>query len=67
MSSQFAEVYATLTPEPISQKKEEARIAEEHARLKYQKDHMYEDLHNEDNLAESSNQDRDPDFLDDFM
>ncbi|EME49998.1 hypothetical protein DOTSEDRAFT_68755 [Dothistroma septosporum NZE10] len=49
------------------QKKEAAKIAEERQRLKWQKDHMYDDLHDEDNLAESSNQDRDEDFLDDFM
>jgi hypothetical protein len=27
----------------------------------------YDDIHTEDNLAETSNQDRDEDFLDDFM
>lgn len=49
------------------QKKEEAKVAEERQRLKWQKDHMYDDLHADDNMAESSNQDRDEDFLDDFM
>ncbi|KAK4634236.1 Coiled-coil domain-containing protein 25 [Fulvia fulva] len=48
-------------------KKEEAKVAEERQRLKWQKDHMYDDLHADDNMAESSNQDRDEDFLDDFM
>ena len=49
------------------QKKEDARIAEERAALKWQKEHMYDDLHTEENLQSSSNQDRDADFLDDFM
>ncbi|KAK5110388.1 hypothetical protein LTR62_006096 [Meristemomyces frigidus] len=48
-------------------KKEEARVAEERAQMKWQKDHMYEDLHGEDDVATTSNQDRDPDFLDDFF
>lgn len=49
------------------QKKEDARVAEERAQMKWQKDHMYDELHAEDNIAASSNQDRDEDFLDDFM
>ena len=49
------------------QKKEDARLAEERAQLKYQKEHMYDDLHADDEVAQSSNQDRDPDFLDDFF
>ncbi|KAK1081269.1 hypothetical protein LTR33_004827 [Friedmanniomyces endolithicus] len=48
-------------------KKEDARLAEERAQLKYQKEHMYDDLHADDEIAQSSNQDRDPDFLDDFF
>ena len=32
-----------------------------------EKDHAYDDLMDEDEVAASSNQDRDPDFLDDFM
>lgn len=51
----------------FAQKQEDARIAEERARMKWQKDHMYDDLHTEDNMQNSSNQDRDEDFLDDFM
>ena len=50
-----------------TQKKEDARVAEERAQLKWQKEHMYDDLHAEDNKQNSSNQDRDEDFLDDFM
>ncbi|KAK0355610.1 Coiled-coil domain-containing protein 25 [Friedmanniomyces endolithicus] len=48
-------------------KKDDARLAEERAQLKYQKEHMYDDLHADDEIAQSSNQDRDPDFLDDFF
>ncbi|KAK5678272.1 hypothetical protein LTS10_009444 [Elasticomyces elasticus] len=48
-------------------KKQDAREAEEHAKIKYQKEHMYDELHNDDEIAQSSNQDRDPDFLDDFF
>jgi hypothetical protein len=51
----------------LMQKKEDARVAEERQRLKWQKEHMYDDIHTEDSLAETSNQDRDEDFLDDFM
>lgn len=49
------------------QKKEEARLAEERQQLKWQKTHMYDDIHTEDQMAMSSNQDREEDFLDDFM
>ncbi|KAI9756409.1 MAG: hypothetical protein M1815_003670 [Lichina confinis] len=48
-------------------KKEEARIAKERKEKAWQKDHAYDDLFTEENLAHSSNQDRDADFLDDFM
>jgi len=40
---------------------------EEREALKYQKEHAYDDLMNEEDIAMSSNQDRDPNFLDDFM
>ncbi|KAF2862731.1 putative coiled-coil protein [Piedraia hortae CBS 480.64] len=50
-----------------TKKKEDQRIVEERSRLKWQKEHMYDELHTEENMAESSNQDRDPDFLDEFM
>jgi hypothetical protein len=49
------------------QQKEEARIARERKELAWQKDHAYDDLHNEEAIAGSSNQDRDADFLDDFF
>ncbi|KAM0722962.1 hypothetical protein Q7P37_001160 [Cladosporium fusiforme] len=48
-------------------KKKDAQLAEERQRLKWQKEHMYDDIHTEDQMAMSSNQDRDEDFLDDFM
>ena len=51
----------------LLQKKEDARIADERSKVKYQKEHMYDDLFTEENLQSSSNQDRDPDFEDDFM
>lgn len=52
---------------PPLQKKEEARIKKEREQLKYQKDHAYDDLFNEENMAASSNQDRDENWEDDFM
>ena len=51
----------------LMKKKDDARIAEERAAIKYQKDHMYDDLHTEDNMQASNNQDRDSNFEDDFM
>lgn len=49
------------------QKKEEARIAKERQEKKWQKDHAYDDIFTEENLAQSSNQDRDETWEDDFM
>ncbi|QIX01399.1 hypothetical protein AMS68_006916 [Peltaster fructicola] len=48
-------------------KKQDQILAEERQRLKYQKEHMYDDLHTDENMEAASNQDRDADFLDDFM
>ena len=53
-----------LRDEQRSEEKKEKKRREE---LKWQKDHAYDDLFSEHNLQGSSNQDRDPDFLDDFM
>jgi hypothetical protein len=39
----------------------------EREQLKWQKDHAYDDLFSAENMEASSNQDRDADFLDDFM
>jgi len=61
-----------------TKRKEERRIREEKKNvekrerkerddLKWQKEHAYDDLMSEDSVVQSSNQDRDPDFLDDFM
>ena len=48
-------------------KKEEERVRKEREELAYRRDHMYDDIHTEDAMMESSNQDRDADFFDDFM
>jgi hypothetical protein len=52
--------------------REEKKIAEKRERqereqLKWQKEHAYDDMFDEENLQQSSNHDRDADFLDDFM
>lgn len=49
------------------QKKEEAQIAKERREMKYQKEHAYDDIFTEENMGQSSNQNRSEDFLDDFM
>lgn len=59
-----------LTPSsanPPPKRKEESRKAQEYKEKKWQKDHMYDDVFTEDNLAASSNQDRAEDWEDDFM
>ena len=50
-----------------AQKKEEAKVAKERKEKAWQRDHAYDDLFTEENMAQTSNQDRDADFLDDFM
>ncbi|KKA23429.1 putative coiled-coil protein [Rasamsonia emersonii CBS 393.64] len=45
----------------------EKREKKEREQLKWQKEHAYDDLMSEENIQQSSNQDRDPNFLDDFM
>ncbi|ELR08669.1 hypothetical protein GMDG_03355 [Pseudogymnoascus destructans 20631-21] len=50
-----------------ARKKEEARIAKERRDLKYQKEHAYDDVFTEEALEASSNQNRDDDYLSDFM
>ncbi|KAF2708924.1 DUF814-domain-containing protein [Pleomassaria siparia CBS 279.74] len=50
-----------------ARQKEEARVAKERKEKKWQKEHAYDDLLSEENIAQSSNQDRDEDFLDDFF
>lgn len=51
----------------LARKKEEARIKKEREQLKYQKDHAYDDIFSEENMAASSNQDRSENWEDDFM
>lgn len=51
----------------VLQKKEEARVMKERQEKKWQKDHAYEELFAEENMAEASNQDRDENWEDDFM
>ncbi|KAL7930276.1 hypothetical protein V8C35DRAFT_313443 [Trichoderma chlorosporum] len=48
-------------------KKEEQRQAQEWKEKKWQKDHAYDDLFTDENMAASSNQDRAEDWEDDFM
>ncbi|KAF2265855.1 DUF814-domain-containing protein [Lojkania enalia] len=50
-----------------ARQKEEARIARERKEKAWQRDHAYDELMSEENIAASSNQDRDEDFLDDFF
>ncbi|KAF2201252.1 DUF814-domain-containing protein [Delitschia confertaspora ATCC 74209] len=50
-----------------ARQKEEARIAREHKQKAWERDHAYDDVMDPEALAASSNQDRDPDFLDDFF
>lgn len=56
---------AALTSNFATQKREDARLAEERQQLKWQKDHMYDDIHTEDQMV--SNQDREEGYLSDFM
>jgi len=49
------------------QKEREKQEKREREQLKWQKDHAYDDMFSEENMMNSSNQDRGEDFLDDFM
>ncbi|KAJ5602160.1 coiled-coil domain-containing protein 25 [Penicillium lagena] len=49
------------------QKARDKQEKREREQLKWQKDHAYDDMFSEENMEASSNQDRDADFLDDFM
>ncbi|TID01753.1 Coiled-coil domain-containing protein 25 [Colletotrichum higginsianum] len=51
----------------LARKREEARIAQERKEKKWQKDHAYDDIFTEENMESTSNQNRDPDWEDDFM
>ncbi|KAK7527011.1 uncharacterized protein IWZ02DRAFT_514967 [Phyllosticta citriasiana] len=48
-------------------KKKEARIAKERKEMAWRRDHAYDDVHTDDAVLAASNQDREEDFLDDFM
>ncbi|KAG5984999.1 hypothetical protein E4U55_002106 [Claviceps digitariae] len=50
-----------------ARRKEEAKQAQEWKEKKWQKDHAYDDIFTEENMASSSNQDRDTNWEDDFM
>ncbi|KAK4162280.1 hypothetical protein QBC43DRAFT_322181 [Cladorrhinum sp. PSN259] len=50
-----------------ARKKEEAKVMKERQEKKWQKDHAYDDIFTDENLAGSSNQDRDETWEDDFM
>jgi hypothetical protein len=49
------------------QRKEEARIAKERKELAWRRDHAYDDVMTEENLEQNTNENRDENFLDDFM
>lgn len=49
------------------QRAREKQEKREREQLKWQKEHAYDDLMTEENMEASNNQDRDPNFLDDFM
>ncbi|KAL1876907.1 hypothetical protein VTK73DRAFT_8984 [Phialemonium thermophilum] len=51
----------------LQRRKEEAQIAKERQEKKWQKEHAYDDLFSEENMAASNNQDRNSDWEDDFM
>ncbi|KAH7116061.1 hypothetical protein B0J11DRAFT_116493 [Dendryphion nanum] len=50
-----------------ARRKEEARVAKERKEKAWQRDHAYDDIMSEESVAQANNQDRDEDFLDDFM
>jgi hypothetical protein len=50
-----------------ARQKEEQRVARERKEKAYQRDHAYDDIFSEENMAQSSNQDRSADWEDDFM
>lgn len=60
-------LFRTSPSSPGGKKKEEALIAKERQEKKWQKDHAYDELFSEENMATTSNQDRDMSWEDDFM
>ncbi|EEP80865.1 hypothetical protein UREG_05707 [Uncinocarpus reesii 1704] len=66
------EEYMSQRRKEERKRREEKRIAEKKERkereeLKWQKEHAYDDLMSEENVYQSSNQNRDESYLDDFM
>ncbi|KZZ91712.1 hypothetical protein AAL_06466 [Moelleriella libera RCEF 2490] len=51
----------------LQRRKEEAKQAQEWKDKKWQKDHAYDDMFTDENMASTSNQDRDANWEDDFM
>ncbi|KAH7356837.1 hypothetical protein BKA65DRAFT_215789 [Rhexocercosporidium sp. MPI-PUGE-AT-0058] len=51
----------------LDRKKEEARVAEERKQKKWQKDHAYDELFQEQDSDEANNQNREEGYLSDFM
>ncbi|KAL2073352.1 hypothetical protein VTL71DRAFT_10676 [Oculimacula yallundae] len=51
----------------LIRKKEEARVAEERKQKKWQKDHAYDELFQEQDSDEANNQNREEGYLSDFM
>ena len=51
----------------MSQKKGEAKIAQERKEKKWQKEHAYDEMFQDDDAQEANNQYRDGDSSDDFM
>ncbi|KAK3905345.1 coiled-coil domain-containing protein 25 [Staphylotrichum tortipilum] len=51
----------------LARRKEEVRVAKERQEKKWQKDHAYDEMFTEENMAATSNQDRDENWEDDFM
>ncbi|CAG8023868.1 unnamed protein product [Penicillium salamii] len=49
------------------QRAKDKKQQQEWEKLKWQKDHAYDDMFTDEQLEASNNQDRDEDFLDDFM
>lgn len=47
----------------VLQKKEEARLAEERKQLKWQKEHMYDDVHTEDQMRSNADGYDSDDFM----
>ncbi|KAF5138060.1 Coiled-coil domain-containing protein 25 [Metarhizium anisopliae] len=63
----LAELRRTEQAAAQTRRKEDARQAQEWKERKWAKDHAYDDMFTEENMAGSSNRDRGADWEDDFM